>query len=318
MSASLPSRSLAALRRAGFFLTCAALVANAGLAASACEASSPDDPGADATVESSTSAEAGKDGTTPRPEASVDGGNCTAVTGDCDIVLQDCPPDDKGKTQECVVTSASGGFKTACRAVQPSQQLPKGRSCCPNAPGGNPCLPGLTCVGRPCQDGGPVTGRCAPACCRGDDQVCGQSDPEGIAGLCDIVLFDTDSNTELHPTCSYRERCKPFGQEPCKPGQMCMVEDKVGSASCISTFDKKVGEPCGFSNDCGDGLFCLNTGDGGICRMMCLTPNSVHPFDASVEEGGPGKGGCAAGQACNIGPFQDLPAWLSFCRIDGG
>jgi hypothetical protein len=252
------------------------------------------------------------------PEASPDGGGCTAVTGACDLVLQDCTPGSKGEQRECVVVGSGGAYGTECRAVRSSQQLPKGRACCSNA-ADNPCLPGLTCVGPPCSDGGPVLGRCSPACCPGDDRACGQSDPEGISGRCDITLFDTASDTELHGVCSYRERCKPFGQESCREGLTCLVEDRLGSASCITTFGKLEGEPCHFSNDCADGLFCLDTGGGAICRMMCLTPGAVHPFDASVEEGGPGAGGCPAAEACDIGPFlSNLPAWLSFCRLDGG
>src|SRR5690606_27528831 len=202
-----------------------------------------------------------------------EGGDCTAVTGACDLVLQDCAPSADGEQRECVVVGSGGSYRTECRPVQPSQQLPQGRACCSNA-ADNPCLPGLTCVGPPCVDGGSVLGRCSPACCRGDDLACGQSDPEGISGRCDITLFDTSSSTELHAVCSYRERCRPFGQEACRAGQTCLVEDRLGSASCVTTFGKGLGEPCAFSNDCADGLSCLNTGDGAVCRMMCLTPNA--------------------------------------------
>lgn len=268
-----------------------------------------------------TPSEGGVEDVTPDvrpPDAgSVEGGNCSAVTGECDIVLQDCADGPNGQKRECVVSGSGTTFSTRCVPVQGSQQLPMGRACCPNNPGGNPCLPGLTCVGDPCVDGGPVTGRCSPACCQGDNQACGTSQPEGIAGACDITLFSGE--TEIHHVCSYRQRCKPFGEEPCQPGQACLVEDELGTAGCISTQGKALGEGCTFGNDCADGLFCLNIGDGGVCRMMCLTPGAVHPFDASVEQGGPLRGGCPAGQACDIGPFlDDLPAWLSFCRIDGG
>jgi hypothetical protein len=301
------------LRRLAFLvgLACGPVVAFVA----ACNDDDAVEGGPDATTEGQTP-EGGADGAAP--DGTADGGNCTAVTGACDLVLQDCPPGSRGEERECVVARTSGVYATECRAVQPSQQLPRGRACCSNA-GQNPCLPGLSCIGSPCVDGGPATGRCSPACCIGDDKACGRSDPEGIAGHCDITLFDTESDTELHPVCSYRERCKPFRQEPCKPDQMCQVEDKVGSASCITTFDKGLGEACGFANDCGDGLFCLDTGAGGVCRMMCLTPNAVHPFDASVEDGGPFTGGCPPNEACDIGPFlENLPAWLSFCRLDGG
>lgn len=293
--------------------------ATAGVAAMvAC--SSSDDAGdanaPDATADR-TASDARADAPAPDDGGVGDGGHCSAVTGPCDVVLQDCPNDAKGQAQECVVTGTETSLTTRCVPVQASQTLPKGRSCCPGAD--NPCLPGLTCVGDPCVDGGPKTGRCSPACCEGDDQACGLSE-DGIAGACDITLF-LGEDTEVHRVCSYRERCKPFGVEPCKPGNLCLVEDKFGTAGCINTFDKQLGEACKFSNDCADGLMCFSDqADGGAprCRMICLTPNSVHPFDASVEEGGPGKGGCPANEKCTITGFAQRPAWFSLCTLDGG
>ncbi len=285
----------------------------------ACSSSSDDVPAEtpDATADRAET-DARRDGTAAGDGGTRGGGNCSAVKGPCDIVLQDCPDDAKGQKQECVVTGNPPALTTRCVAVQASQTLPMGRSCCPGAD--NPCLPGLTCVGDPCVDGGPQTGRCSPACCEGDDQACGRSEPEGIAGACDITLF-VGEDTEVHRVCSYRERCKPFGQEPCKPGNLCLIEDKFGTAGCINSFNKQLGEACKFSNDCADGLFCfpdLPDGGGAKCRMVCLTPNSVHPFDASVEEGGPGKGGCPTNEKCNITGFSQLPSWFSLCTLDGG
>lgn len=297
-------------------------VAHAAAMGAAVLAACSSDDGADldgGSPEASSVVEAGRDGGAPPSDAGIAPGQCTQVKGACDLVVQDCPDDKTGQKQECVVTGSGTSYTTACQPVQASQQLPIGRACCSNAPS-NECLPGLTCVGRACEDGGPKTGRCSPACCQGDDQKCKRSEPEGITGKCDLVLVAGDSNTELHRVCSYRERCAPFGQEPCRAGQMCLVEDQVGTASCLSSFDKKLGETCTFSNECADGLYCLilQGQDAGLCRMMCLTPGAQHPFDASVEDGGPYKGGCPVGSACSLGPFQDLPSWLSFCRIDGG
>lgn len=275
----------------------------------------------DATSDTASPGDASRDGATnDAGPGGKDGGNCSAVKGDCDIVLQDCP-DKSGQKQECVVAQGAGGsgLTTRCIAVQASQTLPAGRSCCPNAPGGNPCLPGLSCVGAPCVDGGPVTGRCSPACCEGDDPICGLSDPEGIAGSCDVTLFVEDE--EVHRVCSYRERCKPFKQEPCKQGSTCLLEDKLGTAGCLTSQEKALGAPCGFANDCADGLFCFSDQqDGGNarCRMICLTPNSVHPFDAGVEDGGPLMGGCNPNEQCDITGFTNLPAWFSLCTLDGG
>jgi hypothetical protein len=265
--------------------------------------------------------DASRDGTSDAPSSVRDGssrreGGCTAVNGPCDLVLQDCANDAQGRAQECVVARApSGDLTTQCVPVQPSQQLPMGRGCCPGAD--NPCLPGLACIGDPCVDGGPTTARCSPACCDGDHASCGQSDPEGIGGQCDLTLF-VDS-TEVHRVCSYRERCKPFGVEPCKQGQVCLVEDKVGTAGCIASNGIANRQPCTFANDCADGFMCVGSGDGGTCRMFCLTPNSNPPFDASAATGEPGRGGCPTGERCTGPTFQNQPDWLQLCEYpDGG
>lgn len=261
---------------------------------------------------------AGEDASPSKPGdagGSAREGGCTAITGACDLVLQDCADDAKGRTQECVVTEAEGALTTACVPVQASQQLPMGRACCPGA--ANPCLPGLTCVGDLCADGGPMTGRCTPACCAGDHAACGQSDPEGIGGRCDVVLYSDSS--ELHSVCSYRERCKPFGVEPCRSGQLCMVEDTAGAATCIRSNEKGLREPCTFANDCADGLVCAGAAGAGSCRMACLDPGSTPPFDASALDGTPGHGGCPSGEACTGPRFSNLPDWYRLCELpDGG
>lgn len=305
-----------------FLLSLPTAAAGAVVAACSSDPEVTGSDGPDATSDGSNGGDARADGTTIGDAGGgKDGGNCSAVKGPCDIVLQDCP-DSKGQKQECIVTQAgseAGALTTRCIAVQASQTLPAGRSCCPNAPGGNPCLPGLSCVGAPCVDGGPVTGRCSPACCEGDDQACGLSSPEGIAGSCDVTLFTED--TEVHRVCSYRERCKPFKQEPCNLGSTCLIEDKLGTAGCLTSQEKTLGTPCGFANDCADGLFCYSAqqdGGGARCHMICLTPNSVHPFDAGVEDGGPLKGGCNPNEQCTTTNFSNLPAWFSLCTLDGG
>ena len=283
----------------------------------ACSSSSPDDEGGQGpTGDAGPGAKSdAADGGT-RDGASGREGGCTAVKGPCDLVLQDCADDAKGQKQECVVARAdTGDLTTQCVPVQPSQQLPIGRGCCPG--NANPCLPGLSCVGDPCVDGGPISGRCTPACCEGDHASCGQSDPEGIGGQCDLTLFV--ESTEVHRVCSYRERCKPFGVEPCKQNQTCIVEDKVGTAGCIASNNIQNRQPCKFANDCADGFICVGPEDAGVCRMFCLTPNSLPPFDASAATGEPGRGGCPAGETCTGPGFQNLPDWLQLCEYpDGG
>lgn len=288
---------------------------NAALAFVACDDASsiPEDTSLDASAADARSVDARGDG----PEADAGGrqGNCTPVKGPCDLVFQDCVDRD-GRKQECVVARVSGGgLTTQCVPVQSSQQLPLGRACCPGE--ANPCLPGLSCVGDPCVDGGSVTARCAPACCEGDHASCGQSDPEGIGGQCDVMLVS--NQTPLHRVCSYRERCKPFGVEPCRPNQICIVEDKIGTASCIGSNGLTLRQSCRFGNDCDDGLACVRRGDAGVCRMLCLALGSSPPFDASAADGAPGRGGCPASETCSGPTLPTLPDWMRLCELpDGG
>lgn len=312
----LVSLGLQAARRRAPLLLAAFLAADAAVAVAACSSTSPLAEAPDATTEGGNLPDSGKDAplTPPDGGGKDGGGHCTPVKGPCDLVLQDCAPDKKGMKQECVV---SGTTTTQCVPVQVSQQLGIGRACCSNNPTGNPCLPGLTCVGPPCVDGGPSTGRCSPACCKGDDQSCGKSDPEGISGACDVTL--QSNNVELHDVCTYKERCKPFKQEPCKAGQACLV-DKSGGGSCFDLFGngKNNRESCTFANECADGLVCAGSGDAGICRTVCLLPNTVSPFDAAIEEAGPGKGGCPVNEGCRLS-FTNSPAWFGACAYpDGG
>ncbi len=309
-------RLLVPLRRRGALLLVAFLAADAAAALAACSSTSPD-PDVTPTTEGGVLPEAGKDAPVTPPDGATDGGgHCTPVKGPCDMVLQDCPPDSKGIKQQCVV---SGTTATECAPVEASQQLGKGRACCSNNATGNPCLPGLTCVGNPCVDGGAPSGRCSPACCTGDDQACGKSDPEGISGACDVTLVDSKSKTPLHQVCTYRERCKPFKQEPCKGNQICLVEDKAGTASCLGSDGKLTGESCSFANECADGNVCASRGDAGVCRTVCLLGGTVSPFDASIEEAGPGNGGCLTKDGCTINFGPSLPTWFGACRFpDGG
>lgn len=298
------------VRRPAVLFLCALALAEGALIIAACSSDSrngTDDPTDGAAEAGSDDATTDKDSGDETPDGGRDGGHCSGVTGSCDIVLQDCP-----SGTECTVASTG---KTKCTAAQASQSRQKGQSCCPGA--ANQCLPGLTCVGNTCADGGPETGRCTPACCKGDNAACGLSSPEGIAGACELGLVDGDGN-ELYTVCTYRPRCKPFGVEPCPSGGACEVEDTTGTSTCIQPNGKTLGDPCQFANDCVDGLACIGAADAGQCRLLCLTPNSVSPFDAGLEEAGPYKGGCSPGTTCSKG-IGGVPAWLSYCTFpDGG
>jgi hypothetical protein len=296
-------------RRVAFFVAAGVIVTNICVAIAACS-SSNSSFGGDDTSEAGPKPDGGKEGSTPPPPPppapigdSGRPGNCSVVKGACDIVSQNCP-----SGQECVVDNTS---KTQCVPIEATESLEMGSACCPGGQG-NPCLPGLSCIGNPCVDGGPKTGRCSPACCKDDDVECGKSIPEGISGACNLTIVDGKGN-ELYQTCSYQQRCIPFGIEPCKPGEICLIEDKLGTSGCLASFGKTNGQACGFANDCADGLICLTVGDAGVCHYACLTPGSTHPFDAGGLDNSPGHGGCPPGETCQGLDPKTAPGWLSVC-----
>jgi hypothetical protein len=310
-------------------LVCGAALSAAGFIGLACSSdggtTDNSSGGSDATVsDTGSNVDSGKDtgSSSGGDDGGVkEGGGCSAAKGACDLVLQDCPDKD-GLKQECVPRVGTGGLTTICQKAQNSQLLPQGRACCPNNSAGNECLPGLKCIGADCTiDGGPKTGRCSPYCCPGSDSLCGSSSPEGIAGTCDVRLTTADGKTDIAYVCSYKERCKPFGVEPCKTaGSACVVEDKNGTSSCQPNFNPPAAnehQSCGggTGKDCADGLGCFTTADGGgECLWFCRTPNSSLPFDAGLLEGGVGRGGCPGGETCKgaLDP-KDFPGWMSVC-----
>lgn len=308
-----------------FALLTAAGLCVAALAASACGSDPPlaeGDGGTTTTDGSVLDGGAVDPSTLPDSGRPTTGKTCHPVPGPCDLILQDCPRDDRGAPQECVAARGTdGGIVTACRAVQPSQQLPLGKSCC-TASGDNPCLPGLVCTGGPCADGGEVTGRCSPVCCPGDDSLCGQSSPEGIAGECNLLLSNASGET-IFQACTYRERCKQFGIERCGTNKACVLDDRYGSSSCVALREgsgKAPGAECKYANECQDGTICIGDGKTGHCRSTCLTPGAVTPFDAGGLPMGAGTGGCPVGEECSLLLSREsFPAWMSLCRFaDGG
>ena len=188
-------------------------------------------------------------------------GNCSAVDSPaCDVVLNNCPASEAGVPGECL--PGGGDASAFCTIERPSQHLPPGHTCCPAAEGEEPCLSGSECVGDPCTDGGIATARCSPRCC--NDSTCGSS-PEGIAGHCSLDLVNT-SGDSLYNVCTYQRPCKPFHVQACPTGEVCIIEDHLGTSSCIDLFlpdagDGSEGSGCGASNSCGESLACLSLGD---------------------------------------------------------
>src|SRR4051812_21978615 len=90
-----------------FFLSLAGAAGAAFVAACSSDADTGGTDAPDATADTTVDpSDARRDAPAGNDGGTKDGGNCTAVKGPCDIVLQDCP-DSKGQKQECVVTESN-------------------------------------------------------------------------------------------------------------------------------------------------------------------------------------------------------------------
>jgi hypothetical protein len=286
-------------------LSSAAILGGFGAFGLACSSPSPaftPDAGNDATTnDSGTNKDSGKDGT-PGTDGSLDGGGgCTSpVTGECDIVAQNC----SGGNECVLIDDGKGNTSTKCEPAG-TGAIPKGGVC--NSGGsGNPCVKGTTCV----------SGRCAPACCEGQDSLCGNSIPEGFTGQCNLNVVD-QANKPLYRACSYNAACKPFKVQPCPTDYTCIVEDQSGTATCSKIFQppgKTEGAACTSKNDCQDGMMCLGNADGGFsCKYTCYKGGGPYFDGGAVPDAAPGAGGCKSPKTCQ-GGIQQLPTWLGICQ----
>ena len=265
------------------------------------------------------SCSSGSDGTAPTDatggspgDASVDqlvdsAAEAAAEAGiDADAAPQSCPDLSWGNVPS-----------TKCDVIE--QQCGNGLTCYPNVIAGKPGTSctfignGLKVRGQPCQDATEcaqglvcVMGFCAPFCCPDlQYEIC------GAGGLCDINLQVSSAYRVL--VCSYATPCTLW-QGGCPPGQACLPQGTDGSAACTppaSTAFVGEGQPCEASNDCGDAQACVGT-TSPVCRYLCKLGET--PFDAGVQGGEPGKGGCPDGQSCQA--LSDSPPWLGVCSPD--
>jgi len=293
-----------------FGLLAAAFASGAAGALFACSSSSSDNPPPDVV---DGSADGGSGDASPDQGPS---GHCSAVQGPaCDLVLQDCE-----SGLECTVANSDAGLTTAC--VTPGSG--KGRAgapCC--ADQGDQCGPGLECIGAACSGADAavaLAGRCTPHCCPGDDSRCGESDPEGFPGTCDLQVLASESGgarVPLYHVCSYKPGCKPFRIQACPADETCLLQTDRTTYRCADIHNPPglpLSQPCQYANDCADGLYCLGSAGATTCRTMCYREGAgAPPFDASAVRNEPGYGGCPAGSACT-GAVTGYPGYLGFCQ----
>ena len=247
-------------------------------------ACSGDDPGGAGPSTTTQTTSAG--GSTTTSSSSSGGGGqgpiqCsdtyTTITGECDLLKQDCPPGD-----ECAVKTM-GGTGSTCRSAQNGLK-DRGMQC--TSP--SECMNGMVCANN----------RCSPFCCPSTDEPCG-------SGTCDVQLNFAAGQWAM--VCSYLQSCTLFAHQ-CTSPQECHIGDvNLGVAVCDSPSDSHVGEGevCQYRNDCGDDQICnrsgADLGDGGNlgkCRYLCQVDG---------QSLAPGEGGCPASQTCTTLSKPALP-----------
>ena len=220
------------------------------------------------------------------------GGSCDPHPGDeCNMVAQDCP--DPKNTCDYDPTVKH----TACVA-NPIGPAAKGEACDSKTA----CDRGLFCY----------SGKCSPACCTGDNSVCGPG------GQCKLAITDAagDSGTPdvIYHACSYDPICHPFKYD-CPKGDVCLFAENPDVFNCATPTSKAVyssapGSKCVYANDCGESQACFAlTPDAGPsdykCYMFCYlhgaeagsvgtTPDGRFAADGTCTVGGKSYGTCTA------------------------
>ena len=247
---------------------------------------------------------------TPHDTAKTDSGTVKDTSGDtpstcvshhkddeCDMVAQDC----SDPTQTCEYDPAVGHSTCGSRALGTGT---KGDAC--KAP--TDCDAGLFCYEN----------HCTPACCTGDNSVCG-STKGGIAGACnlDITSSADAGDIVIYQVCTYATTCHPFSCE-CDSGSICLFDTAPDSFTCDppakpAALSAKPGDPCTYENDCGEGQGCFSTGGGpSKCLLFCnlgasdagaISPCSAPKFAANgtCTVGGTSYGTCTDASSAGIG-----------------
>ena len=233
------------------------------------------------------------DSTTPSDTTS--GGDtattvCDPHTGDeCNMVKQDCPM--------AAQTCAYDGTKkhNACTTLPTGTKL-KGEACATQAD----CDRGLFCYSN----------KCSPACCTGDNSVC------GAGGTCNLAITE-DSGAVIYHACSYSSKCNAFKYD-CPKGQVCLFNEDHDVFKCSTPSSGATGVgaapgiTCKYSNDCGESQACFALSSGGDaagapykCYLFCWlttpggftpgsTPDGRFPANGTCTVGGTNYGTCTS------------------------
>lgn len=191
------------------------------------------------------------------PDAQPDSSSllkCNAHAGDeCDLVRQNCPD----RTPSCMYDTQKK--HTVCAAVS-AGTVPKGKSCSAS----NPCADGLFCIDDVC----------SPACCLGDNSVC------GVTGDCSTPIFDSNTMELFYSVCNYAPGCSLFRYN-CAPNAVCLPAGPY-TFRCAPPYvgtplSQAPGRDCTFNRQCGESQICLPT-------STAATDAGVSDADGSVRD----------------------------------
>jgi len=230
---------------------------------------------------------AGGDTTTPPSETSSKpdapgsetkpAGGCDKHPGDeCDMVKQNCAD----ATATCDYDAATKHNICRMRATGTSG---KSEACKTDVD----CDQGLFCF----------SGKCSPACCPGDNSVCGPG------GECRLNITD-DMKTVIFHACVYNAPCKPFKMN-CPDTQVCTFSEEPDLFACVTPtttggLGVAPGGACEYTNDCGESQACLSPAtDAGAGKGKCALFCYLTTPDGGVM-GGPAKGRFPANGTCMV------------------
>lgn len=214
------------------------------------------------------------------PGGDTGGMSCDGHTGDeCDMVKQNCAD----PTATC--TYDNGKKANVCAKLATGTKL-KGEACASQGE----CDRGLFCYG----------GKCSPACCSGDNSVCGSG------GTCNLAITD-DGGAVIHHACSYSSKCDAFKYN-CPSGQVCLFNEdpdvfKCSTPSSSSGLGVAPGTTCMYSNDCGESQACFSLTSGGDaagatykCYLFCWLTKPTGFTPGTMPDGRfPANGTCTVG-----------------------
>ena len=231
-----------------------------------------------------------KDTGSPDTKETGGGKTCDPHPGDeCDMVKQNCPT----ATDTCDYSQAVG--HNTCVTIPPGT-AGKGEACDPK----NPCDKGLFCY----------SGHCSPACCVGDNSVC------GAGGECKLSITapGDGGDSVIYHACTYSNVCHPFKYD-CSAGEICNFDSdpdvfKCSSPSPAGSLSAKPGGVCKYTNDCGESQACFALKADAAptdykCQLFCWAtkpdafsvgtkPDGRFPADGTCTVGGVSYGTCTA------------------------